>query len=51
MDVFSLWQRPSGSTISFCCRRIKISDVVADGFLPIELHAEDLFSPQAVPQV
>ena len=26
----------------------KISDVVADGFSPIELHAKNLFSPQAV---
>src|SRR6185369_8686842 len=33
----------------FHCRCIKISDVVADGFLPIELHAKNLFSPQAVP--
>ena len=35
----------------FDCRCIKISDVVANGFLPIELHTEDLFSPQAVPQM
>ena len=35
----------------FCRRCIKISDIVCDGFLPIELHTEDLFSPQAVPQV
>ena len=33
----------------FYCRCIKINDVVADGFLPIELHAKNLFSPQAVP--
>jgi hypothetical protein len=35
----------------FCHRCIKISDVVCDGFLPIELYTEDLFSPQALPQV
>jgi hypothetical protein len=35
----------------FCRRCIKISDVVCNGFLPIELHTEDLFSPQAVLQV
>ena len=29
----------------------KICDVVCDGFLPIELHTEDLFSPHAVPEV
>ena len=33
------------------CRRVKISDAVADGVSPIELHAEDLFSPQALPQM
>jgi hypothetical protein len=35
----------------FCRRCIKISDVVCDGFSPIELHTEDLFLPQAVPRV
>ena len=34
----------------FYCRCIKISDGVADGFLPIELHAKNLFSPQVVPR-
>ena len=32
-------------------RGIKISDVVADGFLPIELHAKNLLSPQVIPWV
>ena len=35
----------------FCCWRIKISDVSTDRFLPIELHAVDLFSSQALPQM
>jgi hypothetical protein len=26
-----------------------LKDRLADGFLPIELHAKNLFSPQAVP--
>ena len=30
-------------------RRVEIDDVVTNGFLPIELHAQDLFSPQALP--
>ena len=33
----------------FYCRCIKISDLVADGFLPIESHAKNLFSPQVGP--
>src|SRR6185503_10274905 len=44
---------PNASSVEFddqfCSRCIKISDVVANGFLPIELHAKNLFSPQAVP--
>ena len=51
--VFCLFEFQMLSSVEFddqfCCRCIKISDVVADGFLPIELHAKNLFSPQAVP--
>jgi hypothetical protein len=34
-----------------CSRFIKISAVVAGGFLPVELDAKDLFSPQPLPQM
>ncbi|HVO94739.1 MAG TPA: hypothetical protein VMT22_17950 [Terriglobales bacterium] len=34
-----------------CCRRIKISDVFTDRFLPIEPHTVDLFSLQAMRQM
>jgi len=51
--VFCLFEFQMLSSVEFddqfCCRCLKISAVVADGFLPIALHAKNLFSPQAVP--
>jgi hypothetical protein len=35
----------------FYCRCIEVGDVVAEGLLPVELHAANLFSPEAVPQL